>query len=144
MMHGKAIWKPGVGKIAKASRGIAHGPYKGGLQYLIWTPSSKGQHADIHCVMAYDHKTQSFMKNWGHQMCLDKALIWDFHKRFPSTLTSKYLTLSVGKSLLQLKFNFNSPSNCFCIDLKITSSVLLTLSLFVLIFKSKLASLLSF
>ena len=29
-MHGKAIWKHGIGKIAKASRDIAPGPHKGG------------------------------------------------------------------------------------------------------------------
>ena len=28
-MHGKAIWKPGIGEIAKASRDIAPGPHKG-------------------------------------------------------------------------------------------------------------------
>ena len=28
-MHGKAIWKHGIGKIAKASRDIAPGPHKG-------------------------------------------------------------------------------------------------------------------
>ena len=29
-MHGKAIWKPGIGEIAKASRGIAPGTQRGG------------------------------------------------------------------------------------------------------------------
>ena len=32
-MHGKAIWKHGIGKIAKASRDIAPGPHKGGRRY---------------------------------------------------------------------------------------------------------------
>ena len=33
-----------------------------------------GQHANARWVMAYSHKTQSFMKNGGQQKCLDKAL----------------------------------------------------------------------
>ena len=40
-----------------------------------WTPNCKGQHADVPWVMAYGHKTQSFMKNGGQQKCLDKALL---------------------------------------------------------------------
>ena len=68
MMHGKAVWKPGIGEIAKAF-GIAPGPHKGGFT------SCKGQCADVCWVMAYGHKTQSFMKNGGQQKCLDKALI---------------------------------------------------------------------
>ena len=32
-MNKKAIWEPGIGKIAKASRGIALEPHKGGLQH---------------------------------------------------------------------------------------------------------------
>ena len=67
MMHGKAIWKPVIGEIARS--------HKGGLQHLKRTPSCKGQHADKHWVMAYSHKTQFFMKNGGQQKCLGKALI---------------------------------------------------------------------
>ena len=48
--------------------------------------------------------------------------------KFPSILTSKYLTPPVGKSFLRLNFNFISPSNCFHLDLKNNSSVFLTLS----------------
>ena len=69
MIHGKATSKPGIGEIAKDSRGIAHEPHKGGLQRPIWTPSYKGQRADVCRVMAYDHKTQSFVKNGGHKNC---------------------------------------------------------------------------
>ena len=47
-MHRKAIWKPGVGEIAKPSREIATGPHKEGLQHP--------------------------MKNRGQQKCWDKAL----------------------------------------------------------------------
>ena len=68
MMHGKAVWKPGIGEIAKAF-GIASGPHKGDFI------SCKGQCADVRWVMAYGHKTQSFMKNGGQQKCLDTALI---------------------------------------------------------------------
>ena len=42
MMHGKAIWKPGIRVIAKASSGISRKPYNGDLQHPIWTPSCKG------------------------------------------------------------------------------------------------------
>ena len=58
----------------------------------------------------------------------DKYSIWDFHIRFPSIWTPKYLTLSVRKSFLRLKFHFISPTNCFLLDLKITSLVFLTLT----------------
>ena len=59
--------------------------------------------------------------------------------------------MSVGKSLLRLNFNYISPSNCFRLDLKITSLVFLTLSEILSafhhynrFFKSKFASFLSF
>ena len=58
MMHGKAIWKIGIGVIAKASRGIAP-----------WTPQG-----ELTTAPNMDHKTQSFMKNRGQQKCLDKTL----------------------------------------------------------------------
>ena len=71
MIHGKASSKPGIGEIAKDSRGIAHEPERGGggLQRPILTPSCKGQRADVCWVMAYDHKTQSFVKNGGQKNC---------------------------------------------------------------------------
>ena len=65
MMHGKAIWKPGIGEITKSSRGIAPGP-KVGLQHTIWRANILTHTPFI--------KTQSFMTNWGQQKCLDKAL----------------------------------------------------------------------
>ena len=34
-MRGKAIWKTGIGEIAKASKDIAPAPHKGGLQRPI-------------------------------------------------------------------------------------------------------------
>ena len=77
-MHGKTIWKPGIGEIAKASRDIAPGTHKGGFQRLILTPSCKGQRADVRWVMAYGHKTQSFIKNGGQQKYLHKALRWQW------------------------------------------------------------------
>ena len=48
---------------------------QGGLQHHIWTPSCNDQHADACRVMAYSHKTQTFMENKGQQKCLDKALV---------------------------------------------------------------------
>ena len=77
---GKAIWKPGIGEIAKVSRGIAPGPQRWGLQHPIWTPSCNVQRADACWVMAYSHKTQSFIKNRGQQKCLDKSLQCMAHK----------------------------------------------------------------
>ena len=51
MMHGKAIWKQGIGEIAKASRGIALWIPQGGLlQRPISTPSCNGQRSDTRCV----------------------------------------------------------------------------------------------
>ena len=74
-MHGKAIWKPVIAEIVKASRDFAPEPHNGGLIAPPWTPNWKGQRADARWVMAYVHKTQSFMKNGGQQKCLDKALL---------------------------------------------------------------------
>ena len=74
MMHEKAILKPGIGEIGKATRGISSWPHKGGLQHPIWISSCKGQRADVRWVIAYSHKTQFFMKKWGQQKCLDKSL----------------------------------------------------------------------
>ena len=70
----KVSWKHGIGEIDKASRDIALEPLKGGLQHPIWTPSCKDQLADACWVMAYGHKTQSFMKNRDQQKFLDKPL----------------------------------------------------------------------
>ena len=48
---------------------------KGDSQRPIWTPGCKGQRSDVRWVMAYGHKTQSFIKNGSQQKCLNKALI---------------------------------------------------------------------
>ena len=42
--------------------------------------SYDGKRADACWVMAYSHKTQSFIKNRGQQKCLDKALQCTAHK----------------------------------------------------------------
>ena len=39
-----------------------------------WASSFKGQCAGALWVIAYNHKTQSFVKNGGQLKCLDKAL----------------------------------------------------------------------
>ena len=49
-------------------------PTKGVYSVPYEPPAARGQHADGRWVMAYGHKTQSFMKNGGQQKCLDKAL----------------------------------------------------------------------
>ena len=43
--------------------------------------------------------------------------------QFPSIFQTKYLTLSVGYSLLFCNFIFKPPSNFLCLDLKIAISV---------------------
>ena len=70
---------------------------------------------------------------------------------FVSVFTPKYLTLSVGYSLLPQNLIFKSPSIFFCLDLKIIFSVFFTLSEILFAFnqfarclKSALTSLFSF
>ena len=81
MMHGKAIGKLGIGEIAKVSKGNAIGwkgrGWGGGSYSTSYElpPPARTKRADAHWVMAYFHKTQSFMKNEGQQKCLDKALL---------------------------------------------------------------------
>ena len=54
MMHGKAIWKRGIGVKGKASRDIA---------------VLGGQYAETRWAMVYGHKTQSAKKIGGQQKC---------------------------------------------------------------------------
>ena len=75
MMHGKVIWKRGVGELAKASRGIAPGPHKGAYSAPFEPPVGMANLLKHIGFWPYDHKTQSFMKNGGQQKCLDKALL---------------------------------------------------------------------
>ena len=82
---------------------------------------------------------------------LESPLTWYCQLRFASIFTPRYLTLSVGYSFLPLNFSFKSPSNFFCLYLKITISVFFTLSEILLAFnqltrcfKSVLISLFSF
>ena len=82
---------------------------------------------------------------------MERSLTWYCQLRFVSIFTPKYLTLSVGYSLLPHNLIFKSPSNFFCLDLKITISVFFTLSeilfafnQFARCFKSALTSLFSF
>ena len=53
------------------------------MERLFELPAAnpQGQHADAPWVMAYSHKTQSFMKNGGQQKCLDKALREQFRNK---------------------------------------------------------------
>ena len=62
------------------------------------------------------------------------CLIEKFHKvilcrTWGFVVTHRYLTLSVGYSILPHNFIFKSLSKFFCLDLKITISVFLTLKL---------------
>ena len=61
MMHRNAIWKPGIAEIAKASGALP-------------LDRTRKAYPEIPTARAYDHRTQSFMKNGGQQKCLDKAL----------------------------------------------------------------------
>ena len=82
---------------------------------------------------------------------MERSLTGCCQVRFLLIFAPRYLTLSVGYSLLPHNFIFKSPSSLFCLDLKITISVFLTLSeiLFAFnqltrCFKSALTSLFSF
>ena len=82
---------------------------------------------------------------------MDRSLTWYCQLRALSIFTSRYLTLSVGYSLLPHNFIFKSPSNFFWLDLKITISVFFMLSEIIFAFnqltrcfKSVLTSLFSF
>ena len=75
MMHGKAMWKHGIGEIVKDSRCTAPGPQRGGLTPCSMNPQL--QWPTCWHTLGYGlngHKTQSFMKNGGQQKCLDKVL----------------------------------------------------------------------
>ena len=82
---------------------------------------------------------------------MERLLTWYCQLRFVSIFTPKYLTISVGYSLLPYNLIFKSPSSFFCLDLKITISVFFTLSEilfafnhFAWCFKSALTHLFSF
>ena len=82
MMYGEAIWKYGTGEIAKPSSAIAPEPHKKvGWRGRVTAPDMNLQ---LHkrSVMAYGHKTQSFMENGGQQICLGKALLFNFKGKF--------------------------------------------------------------
>ena len=59
---------------------------------------------------------------------MERSSTWCRQVRLVSIFTPRYLTLSVGYSLLPHNFIFKSPSSFFCLDLKITISVFFTLS----------------
>ena len=56
MMHGKAIWKPEIGEMAKTSRDLAPGPHSEDGAYS----------APYNFPVSYGNKTQFFMKSEGH------------------------------------------------------------------------------
>ena len=53
---------------------------------------------------------------------MERSFTWYFELRFISSFTSRYLTLLTEYSVLPHSFFFKSPSNFFCLDLKITIS----------------------
>ena len=57
----------------------------------------------------------------------EKSLTWHSQITFASILTPRYLSLYVRYSVLPHSLIFKSPSNFFCLDLKITISVFLIL-----------------
>ena len=61
---------------------------------------------------------------------MEWSLTWycHFFSWFVSIFTARYLTLSVGYSLLRRNFIFKSPSNLFYLDFKITISAFFTFS----------------
>ena len=83
---------------------------------------------------------------------LDRSLTSYCQLRFVSIFTPRYVTLSVGNSLLPYNFIFKSPSNFFCLDLKIiyhfsffmVSEILSAFNQLTTCFKSAFTSLCSF
>ena len=69
----------------------------GGLQCPIRTSSCNGQRADAHWIMAYGHKTQSFMKRRRQQKCLDKDLMPTYIEKDRHTQYTNYLSFKVRK-----------------------------------------------
>ena len=90
MMHEKAIWKHGIRAWNPKLPGVLPlNPLSGFTSPPYEPKAARGQHAAARWVMAYSHKTQSFMKNKGQQKYLDKALMmygsWDLrHDSFLS------------------------------------------------------------
>ena len=74
MMHGKAMWKPRIGKIARLPGALPLNLTRRAYSTQYEPPVARGQRADARWVMVYSHKTQSFMKSGGQQKCLDKTL----------------------------------------------------------------------
>ena len=81
----------------------------------------------------------------------DRSFPWYCQLSFVSILTPSYLTLSIGYSLLPHNLIFKSPSNFFCLNLKITTLVFFYIELNFIAFnqltrcfKSALTSLFSF
>ena len=115
MMHGNAIWKPGIGEIVKASRGIARGPHKegGGVELTAshMNPRCNGHCAATHWVIAYGHETQSFIKNGSQQKCLDKALTQTFALR--PLIFKLQQEVSKFNNCVSLKFAENWSGNDF-------------------------------
>ena len=81
----------------------------------------------------------------------ERSLTWHCQLRFASILTPRYLRVSAGYSLLPHSPTFKSPSNFFCLDLKIIVSVFFNFewnlsecSQLTSCFKSTLTSLFSF
>ena len=80
---------------------------------------------------------------------MERSLTGYCQLRFVSIFTPRYLTLSVGYSLLPHNLIFKSPSNFFCLDLNITfqflhSEILVAFNQLARCFKSALTSLFSF
>ena len=83
---------------------------------------------------------------------MERSLTWHCQLRFVSIFTPWYLTISLRYSLLPYNFIVKSPSNFFCLDLKITisvfvfklSKILFAFNQLTRCFKSALTSLFSF
>ena len=83
MMHGMAIWKPVISKIAKASRGNA--PGRGAYSAPIWTPSCNGQCADTFWVIKLNPSWKTDVNK-----CLNKALPMNQTERLAQAWSRQY------------------------------------------------------
>ena len=80
VMHGKAIWKPGMAEIVKASRDFAPDPTRG----VYSTPLNRQlQRPTCWSTLGYDLRSYNSI-----QKCFDKALAW-LHTKNDNNITSQ-------------------------------------------------------
>ena len=104
MMHGKGIWKPGIGQIAKA----------------FWTPAAKVIVLTYIGLLPMTIKLNPSMKKGGQQKCLDKTLLlwcsnifdkvfWMFMKEISFIKVYIIFCIFCPFMLLKVRYLYNCP-----------------------------------